>query len=54
MKVFIKLSQVALDVLDFITVPPGEFKESFALIGKTYVLGKEVSGIIVFYIELRN
>ena len=54
MKFFIKLSQVALDVLDFKTVPPGEFKESFALRGKTYVLGKEVSEIIVFYIKLRN
>ena len=51
---FIKISQAALDVLDFENAPPDELKESFALIEKAYFQGKEIREIIGFCPELKN
>ena len=51
---FIKLSQAALDVLDFESAPPDELKESFALIEKAYFQGKEIREIVGFCPELKN
>ena len=51
---FIKLSQAALDVLDFESSPPDELKASFALIEKSYFQGKEIREIIGFCPELKN
>ena len=51
---FIKLSQAALDVLDFENAPPDELKESFALIEKAYLQGKEIREIVGFCPELKN
>ena len=51
---FIKLSQSALDVLDFESAPPDELKASFALIEKAHSQGKEIREIIGFCPELKN
>jgi len=51
---FIKLSQAALDVLEFETAPPDELKASFALIEKAYWQGIEIKEVIGFDPDLKK